>query len=77
MTERFVNSWSFSYDDLKAIAFWSTMLLSPVPESLPPLRPFLKWAGGKRQLLPELRRFVPPAIAGDHEPFLGKWRSLF
>ncbi|MEY4545308.1 MAG: hypothetical protein RL685_1503, partial [Pseudomonadota bacterium] len=22
-------------------------------------RPFVKWAGGKRQLLPELKRYVP------------------
>ncbi|MEI6065281.1 MAG: hypothetical protein WCQ26_11855, partial [Pseudanabaena sp. ELA748] len=23
------------------------------------LRPFLKWAGGKRQLLPVLRKYIP------------------
>jgi DNA adenine methylase len=34
-------------------------------------RPFLKWAGGKRQLLPELRRFVPPRFAAYHEPPAG------
>jgi DNA adenine methylase len=36
-----------------------------------PVRPVLKWAGGKRQLLPQLRRFVPPSFEGYHEPFLG------
>ncbi len=36
-----------------------------------PLRPFLKWAGGKRQLLPQLRRFVPEAFGRYFEPFLG------
>ena len=36
-----------------------------------PLRPFLKWAGGKRQLLPALRRFYPPRFQKYHEPFLG------
>jgi DNA adenine methylase len=36
-----------------------------------PVRPFLKWAGGKRQLLPHLRRFVPPTFSRYFEPFLG------
>ena len=36
-----------------------------------PARPFLKWAGGKRQLLPHLRQFVPPAFGRYIEPFLG------
>lgn len=45
----------------------------PGPSSPPPARPFLKWAGGKGQLLHEL---VPRARAGltgsgYHEPFLG------
>ncbi len=35
------------------------------------VRPFLKWAGGKRQLLPQLRRFVPPSFSRYFEPFLG------
>jgi len=35
------------------------------------VRPLLKWAGGKRQLLPELRPFYPPAFARYFEPFLG------
>src|SRR5215471_5985296 len=36
-----------------------------------PLRPLLKWAGGKRQLLPELRPFYPKAFRRYFEPFLG------
>jgi DNA adenine methylase len=35
------------------------------------VRPLLKWAGGKRQLLPELRPFYPPSFARYFEPFLG------
>jgi DNA adenine methylase len=35
------------------------------------VRPFLKWAGGKRQLLPQLRRFIPPGFDRYFEPFLG------
>jgi DNA adenine methylase len=40
-------------------------------------RPFLKWAGGKRQLLPELRRFYPVRIPCYFEPFLGSGAVFF
>jgi DNA adenine methylase len=42
-----------------------------MPEVSPPVRPLLKWAGGKRQLLPELRPFYPPGFVRYFEPFLG------
>ena len=35
------------------------------------VRPILKWAGGKRQLLPELRRFYPASFDRYVEPFVG------
>ena len=35
------------------------------------VRPLLKWAGGKRQLLPELRPFYPRRFDRYFEPFLG------
>lgn len=41
------------------------------------LRPFLKWAGGKRQLLPELRRYYPKRIRCYYEPFVGAGAVLF
>ncbi len=41
------------------------------------MRPFLKWAGGKRQLLPELRRYYPKRSACYYEPFLGAGAVLF
>lgn len=41
------------------------------------VRPFLKWAGGKRQLLPVLRRFYPPRFGTYHEPFLGSGAVFF
>jgi DNA adenine methylase len=34
-------------------------------------RPFLKWAGGKRQLLGELERYLPARFGTYHEPFIG------
>ncbi len=46
----------------------------------PPLsaaRPILKWAGGKRQLLPVLRRFVPSVFTTYHEPFVGSAALFF
>lgn len=41
------------------------------------LRPFLKWAGGKRRLLSEIRRYVPEKFNIYFEPFLGAGAVLF
>jgi DNA adenine methylase len=42
-----------------------------------PARPFLKWAGGKGQLLPDLTRRLPPRFARYHEPFVGGGAFFF
>src|SRR5262245_28798436 len=39
--------------------------------------PLLKWAGGKRQLLPHLRRFYPDAFGAYIEPFFGSGAVFF
>jgi DNA adenine methylase len=39
--------------------------------ALEAVRPILKWAGGKRQLLPALRRHYPSSFDRYVEPFLG------
>ncbi|MEP6782402.1 MAG: Dam family site-specific DNA-(adenine-N6)-methyltransferase [Acidobacteriota bacterium] len=41
------------------------------------LRPFLKWVGGKRQLLPVLRRFYPANAGRYYEPFVGSGAVFF
>lgn len=40
-------------------------------------QPFLKWAGGKRQLLPEIRKYVPKQYETYYEPFVGAGAVLF
>ncbi len=45
--------------------------------SRPDVRPLLKWAGGKRQLLPELRRFYPRDFDRYVEPFFGSGAVFF
>lgn len=42
-----------------------------------PIRPLLKWAGGKRQLLPELRPFYPETFGTYVEPFFGSGAVFF
>jgi DNA adenine methylase len=42
-----------------------------------PVQPFLKWAGGKRQLLPFLKKHLPPAYNDYYEPFIGAGALLF
>src|SRR5947209_3268922 len=47
------------------------------PQSAIACRPLLKWAGGKRQLLPHIRRFYPPAFGRYIEPFFGSGAVFF
>ncbi len=42
-----------------------------------PLRPFLKWVGGKTRLLPKILPHVPKHFANYHEPFLGGGAMFF
>lgn len=54
----------------------------PDPLTYPPARPFLKWAGGKRQLLAQIDAHLPEALKrGDLrryvEPFVGSGAVFF
>lgn len=43
------------------------------------LVPFLKWVGGKRQLMPEIRKILPKGVANRpyYEPFIGGGALFF
>ena len=45
--------------------------------ALSSVRPILKWAGGKRQLLPQIRRFYPTEFKNYFEPFVGSGAVFF
>jgi hypothetical protein len=47
------------------------LLIEPVP------RPFVKWAGGKRQLLAILNAEAPDSFGRYYEPFVGGGAFLF
>lgn len=44
-----------------------------------PLKPYLKWAGGKRQLLSEIKKYLPEGREGYtyYEPFVGAGAVFF
>ncbi len=39
--------------------------------------PIVKWVGGKRQLLPEIKKYVPKKMSTYYEPFVGGGAVLF
>ncbi len=49
---------------------------APLPE-LQTAKPFVKWVGGKRSLLPELLRRVPADFNNYYEPFVGGGALFF
>lgn len=46
-------------------------------QNSPLVKPYLKWAGGKRQLLPEIKQYIPKRINTYYEPFVGAAAVLF
>ena len=48
-----------------------------INQLLAPPKPFVKWAGGKRQLIPVLHQNLPKNLGTYYEPFLGGGALLF
>ena len=40
-------------------------------------KPFVKWAGGKRQIIDKLKQYVPNEFNKYYEPFVGGGALLF
>ena len=59
------------------VATTGTQASNALEPVLRPALPFLKWAGGKRQLLPALRSFYPRRFRAYHEPFVGSGAVFF
>lgn len=49
----------------------------PIPVDESPIRPFVKWAGGKGQLLEAYKPLLPSAFGRYHEPFVGGGALFF
>ena len=60
-----------------AIRILSSHAISQPQPPMRPGRPLLKWAGGKRQLLPLFRRFYPREFGAYFEPFVGSGAVFF
>ena len=41
------------------------------------IAPFVKWAGGKRQLIPQIRERMPKQFNNYYEPFVGGGAVIF
>ena len=51
--------------------------MAPAVEERTPLRPILKWAGGKSKLLPQILAKLPEEIGTFYEPFVGGGAVFF
>jgi len=43
----------------------------------PLVLPVVKWVGGKRQLLPDIKKYIPKKISKYYEPFIGGGAVFF
>jgi DNA adenine methylase len=71
-----LSSETFRSPPRRRLASSAALSASSSPGSAPG-RPFIKWVGGKRQLLPELTRYVPAQFNNYFEPFVGGGALFF
>jgi len=62
----------YAYDEQKALEFADAPDVARIEA-----QPFLKWAGGKTQLLPQFDKFFPDHIDRYFEPFVGGGAVFF
>jgi len=48
-----------------------------MPKNNSSIKPYLKWAGGKRQLIKEISAYIPKNFSTYYEPFVGAGAVLF
>jgi len=65
------NNQIINFIDIKRIQNKKVKTIVDIP------RPFLKWAGGKRQLIPQMDKFFPDSFNKYIEPFLGGGAIFF
>jgi DNA adenine methylase len=63
--------------DLKSRAARRNGESETLPDDPKGPKPFVKWAGGKRQLLAEIRKHLPGDFKTFHEPFVGGGAVFF
>ncbi|MHA3786244.1 DNA adenine methylase [Mycoplasma sp. Z244C] len=56
---------------------WSNYMEHNLDKEISQPKPFVKWAGGKRQLLDELIKYVPKDFNTYYEPFVGGGALFF
>jgi DNA adenine methylase len=61
----------------RTFAFKADSLSMTTPILPSNVGPFLKWPGGKRKVLPELRKYIPDTYNSYYEAFLGGGAMLF
>src|SRR6187200_898473 len=75
--KKHITSWRKIREQIACSTGQSTLASFEDINIISPAYPFLKWAGGKRQLLPQLSALAPTKFERYFEPFLGGGALFF